>query len=85
MAVELGEEAAEVHDPEGEHPGLVPVIARSPVAFLEGSRERQLGDLLAVAEYSEFGLSGKHLSAPRDGRAAGGIGKSIVAYDFRRR
>ena len=79
VAVELGEELPEVDDAEGEHPGLVAVIARAPVALLEGAREGELRHFLAVAEYAELGFARQHFLAPDYRRETGGEGQLVIA------
>ncbi len=57
VCVELCKEFLNAHNAQHEHPGLVSVIARTPVTFLKGSGDGKLGDLFPVAENAEFCLA----------------------------
>ena len=54
VRIELCEELVECGDAEGEHEGLVAVVAGAPVSAAERARHRQLRDFLPVAENAEL-------------------------------
>ena len=70
VGVELGEPLLDVDHAEHEHPGLVAVVARAPVAFAEGARNGEIGEFLAVAEDAELGLAAQHFAPSDEGGLA---------------
>ena len=82
VGVELGEELLEVDHAQREHPGLVAVVAGAPVAFAEGARDGELGDLLAVAEDAELGLAAQHFAAADDGCLARAVGQAVIGDEL---
>lgn len=81
VGVELGEPLLDVDHAEHEHPGLVAVVARAPVAFAEGARNGEIGEFLAVAEDAELGLAAQHFAPADEGSLAGGVGEAVVVED----
>ena len=49
--------------PAGEHKGLVAVIAGAEIAWVEESRQGELGNLFAVAENAKFRFAAEHFTA----------------------
>ena len=78
VGVELGEPLLDVDHAEHEHPGLVAVVARAPVAFTEGARNGEVGEFLAVAKDAKLGLAAEDFAASDEGGLAGGIGEAVV-------
>jgi hypothetical protein len=64
VGVELGKKSLDVDYAEGEHPGLVAVVAGAPIAFLEGARDGKLGDFFAIAEDAKFGFAAETSRRP---------------------
>jgi len=82
VRVKLGKKFLDARGPEGEHPGLVTIVAGAPVAFVEDARHGKLGDFLAVAKNTELGLAGEHFAAADQGGLAGLVGQAIVFDNF---
>ena len=78
MRVKLREELLKREQVQGEHPGLVAVIARAPVAFLKSMGDGELGQFLAVAEDAELGFAGQHLAPADDGRLARAVSQAVI-------
>jgi hypothetical protein len=57
VGIKLGKKFLDIHHPQHEHPGLVTVISRAPVAFLKGTRDGEVGKLLAIAKNPKFCLT----------------------------
>ena len=66
MSVKLGEKLLQGEQFQCEHQRLVPIVTGAEIPFPEGVGQRHLGNLLAVAEYSELGFPGKDLLAAGD-------------------
>ena len=82
MGVKLGKILLDVDHAEGEHPGLVAVVARAPVAFAEGAGDGHLGDFLAVAKDAEFGFSAQHFAPPNQRHLPRLVGGAVIFDDF---
>ncbi len=81
VGVELRKELLRGHPPQGEHQGLVAVIAGAEVARAEGVGQGHLGHFLAVAEDAELGLAGEDLLAGDDAEEAAEPGGAVVPED----
>src|SRR5439155_9781574 len=80
--VELGEELRQIRHAGREHQRLVAVVAGAPVAVPEALRQRELRDLLAIAEDAEAGLAGENFTTPDDARGATADGEAVVGEDL---
>ncbi|SRR5260221_6233145 len=78
MGIELGEVFVEGGRADGEHEGLVAVVAGPPVAAAEGAGHGQLRHLLAVAEDAELGLAGQHFLAADEAHLPAAEGNPVV-------
>src|SRR5215212_6818505 len=81
VRIELPEEFVERGDAEGEHQGLVAVVAGAPVALAECARPCELRDFLAVAENAELRLAGEHFLAADEAGLPAAHGDAIVVDD----
>ena len=63
VRVKLGKEFLQPDHAQRKHPGLVAVVARTPVAFVKRACDGQLGDFLAIAKNAKFGFPAQYFAA----------------------
>src|SRR5262245_10653960 len=81
LGVELREVLRERGRADGEHEGLVAVVAAAPVTLAEGPGHGQLRHFLAVAEDAELGLARQHLAAADEADLPAAEGDAVVVDD----
>ena len=82
VGVELGKQHIDRGQAGGQHESLVAVVAGAHVTRPEGLGHGELGNLFAVTEDAELGLTAQHFSATDEACLAALIGQPIVAYDL---
>jgi hypothetical protein len=82
VLVMLGEELLERKQAEGEHEGLIAVVAGAEVSLFEGVSHGDLCDFLPVAEDAEFGFAGKDVLARENAGQAAAVRDAVVLQGY---
>ena len=80
MGVKLGEKALDGDFTQGEHEGLVAVIATAEVAVAKGVGHGDLGRFFAIAEDAEFGTAAQHLAPPNQAGLPAPKGGAVIVH-----
>ncbi len=82
VSVELREEFLNGVRAEREHPSLVAVISRTPIAFAEGARDGDIRQFLAVAENAKLGFAAQHFASADQTRLPRLVRDAVIFDNF---